>query len=114
MQAHGRFHDRNREEAMPAGLKVVIVLNLVGALAILGVAASLGGGFTSGVFPADIAPTAHPTTTARMSAEDAIALPLPMVNPASGPPELRPAYWATDPAPRPWDVLSDGSIRFRE
>jgi hypothetical protein len=108
-----RFRNLVQEEAMPTGLKVVIVLNLIGVVAIVGIAAIAGGGFTSGVFAPDHVPTTR-SPALRMSATHGAAASGAPDNPVRRLPEVRGEYWATDPAPRPWDVLPDGSVRFRE
>ena len=97
---------------MPASLKVVLVVNVLTALAILGVAAAIGGGFTSGALPPSEGheiklvpigpddPTYPKTQNAPAELRGAVRAEVP------------PEYRASDPTAAPWVILADGSVRF--
>lgn len=96
---------------MPTGLKLALAFNLLTLAIVLGVAASVGGGFSSGVFPPDEAVTLRlvriePDEAPAVSARDQHrALTSEWL-------DIPAEYRILDPSPRPWVVLTDGSVRF--
>lgn len=97
---------------MPASLKVVLVVNVLTALAILGVAAAIGGGFTSGTLPAS---EGHEIKLVPIGPDDPAfpkTLKVRTEIRATLRAEVPPEYRGADPAPAPWVVLPDGSVRF--
>lgn len=88
---------------MPKGLKLAAVFNLA-AVAFIGWFAWSAGGFAGGAFAPEhpvelkLAPVALP--------EAAAAAPAPRI-------EVPAAFRGADPSP-PWEVLADGSVRFRD
>ena len=97
---------------MPASLKVVLVVNVLSAAAILVAAVAIGGGFASGSYSQEegheiklvpIIPDDHfyprPVTLTSAS-RDTRRLEIP------------PEYRASDPTPPSWMVTSDAAVRL--
>lgn len=98
---------------MPIGLKLALVFNLTTLAIVLGVAASVGGGFSSGVFPPE---EAVPLGLMRIEPNEAPAISardLPRALTGERP-AIPPEYRIPDPSPRPWVVLPDGSVQFEK
>lgn len=96
---------------MPTGLKLALAFNLLTLAIVLGVAASVGGGFSSGVFPPD---EAAPLRLVRIEPDQvppmpSRALPRAFTSERAAIPS---EYNVPDPSPRPWVVLPDGSVHF--
>ena len=92
---------------MPAIFKVVIAVNVVSVLAIVFVAVLAGGGFVSAVFPPD---EGHELRLVPINRDAAIATRAESRSLQRA--EVPFEYRRVEPAPSPWVILPDGSVRM--
>ena len=92
---------------MPNALKAIIAFNLI-AVALIGYFAYVvGGGFEPAVFPPDHRFEIRLVPVAKRTVPEPYA---PATTAARI--DVPPAFRSVDPAPRPWEYLPDGSVRF--
>lgn len=96
---------------MPNGLKLALAFNLLTLAIVLGVASSIGGRGSSGVFPPD---EAAPLRLVRIEPDQVPAMPARALPRAftSERVDIPSEYNIPDPSPRPWVVLPNGSVHF--
>jgi hypothetical protein len=92
---------------MPAIFKVVIAVNVGSVLAIAFAAVLAGGGFVSAVFPPDEGHELRLVPINRDAAVTTSAVSQPLQRA-----EVPFEYRRVEPAPSPWVILPDGSVRM--